>query len=442
MSWLNPAAFFGLLAVAVPVFVHLFGRRVAKRQRFPSLRLLQLATPSASSRSEPSDVLLMLVRSALVGAAALALAQPLWPSPDRADRAMLPARAIIVDTSGSMRRRMSDGSSALDRARTMARAQLDSAREGIMIETSMPGANIRAGASWLETQSGSRQVVVISDFQRGAVQDGDLAHLATGIGFRPMRVDVSPQDSVLTDVLFGRVTMRARETVAAWNNSVAAGDSFPVAILSSPGDSLEVRSSLVAARQLVPIVDGVRNIAVLYPGYAGAPELVRQGTRLNKPWQGDFLLRVRTQPLISQAAPDRPASDCGGLQSAPVHNATGDVIATVAAGVGSQPELLVFSCAKAGSTSGTALLTAVALAAIPITALSEAEPTVLPDEQLTTWERPPTEMGPVGIDETSPDGRWLWLVALLLLVVEEWIRRGRPRRTVEEASTERRQRVA
>jgi hypothetical protein len=38
MTWINPLALFGLLALIVPILVHLFGRRVAKRQRFPSLR--------------------------------------------------------------------------------------------------------------------------------------------------------------------------------------------------------------------------------------------------------------------------------------------------------------------------------------------------------------------------------------------------------------------
>ena len=76
MTWLNPIALVGLLAVAVQILVHLFGRRVAKRQRFPSLRLLHLASTTPVTRSQPSDLLLLLVRCAIVVAAALALAQP------------------------------------------------------------------------------------------------------------------------------------------------------------------------------------------------------------------------------------------------------------------------------------------------------------------------------------------------------------------------------
>ena len=102
MSWLNPIAFVGLLALAVPILVHLFGRRVAKRQLFSSLRLLRDAKPTPATRSRPSDVLLLVLRCLTIAAAVAALAQPLWTG-DGERRAV--ARVILIDSSTSMRRR-------------------------------------------------------------------------------------------------------------------------------------------------------------------------------------------------------------------------------------------------------------------------------------------------------------------------------------------------
>ena len=79
MRWLNPTALFGLLALAVPILVHLFGRRLARVQRFPTLRLLKDTLPTPTTRSRPSDLVLLLLRCAVIVAAVFGLAQPLWP---------------------------------------------------------------------------------------------------------------------------------------------------------------------------------------------------------------------------------------------------------------------------------------------------------------------------------------------------------------------------
>src|SRR5689334_13527661 len=123
MRWLNPAALFGLLAVAVPILVHLFGRRVARRQKFPTLRLLREVKPTPVTRSTPSDLLLLLLRCAVIVVAVLGLAQPTF-GVDRTDERHV--RVIVVDTSASMSRLTSDSVTARDRARALAQQKLDS----------------------------------------------------------------------------------------------------------------------------------------------------------------------------------------------------------------------------------------------------------------------------------------------------------------------------
>ena len=41
VQWLQPAAWWGLAAVAVPILIHLLVRRESRRLLFPSLRFLR-----------------------------------------------------------------------------------------------------------------------------------------------------------------------------------------------------------------------------------------------------------------------------------------------------------------------------------------------------------------------------------------------------------------
>jgi hypothetical protein len=54
------------------------------------------------------------------------------------------------------------------------------------------------------------------------------------------------------------------------------------------------------------------------------------------------------------------------------------------------------------------------------------EPTTVPDDALRSWQREPDAgaTSQVSTDGAS-DGRWLWIVALVLLGVETWLRRAR-----------------
>jgi hypothetical protein len=445
MTWLNPLALVGLLALAVPILVHLFGRRVARRQRFPSLRLLQLASTTPTTRSQPSDILLLLLRCAVVAAAVLALAQPRWTTPGRSRQSLAPARAVVVDTSASTARLTSDGRSALEHAQGMARALLDSSREGMLVQTNRPGANIAGAASWLGTRSGMREVVVISDFQRGAVSDGDLAAVPLGVGIRLQKVLATARldpmgtgDSAITV----RIDPATDDVDVTWQAPVSDSAALPVTVFSAPDDEGAARASIAVAGRLYPRTASTHAIAFVFPGYPGTAALASQLEPLRQPWQGDFLLGLNRHPLFrdnTDAAEPRPCSQNGAL---PLRNAQGVPVATLGSlKGGSAHGLVVFSCVEAGSLAGTALLAAVVGTAAQVAPFPELEPTTVPDETLRQWERPATETEPRGQDETSPDGRWLWLLALGLLVAEEWFRRKRPSRTTA-VQIERQERVA
>ncbi len=74
--WLQPWAWWGLAAVALPILVHLLARHRVREMPFPSLRFLRPTALAALRRRVLSDVPLLLVRVAMIAAAVAALAAP------------------------------------------------------------------------------------------------------------------------------------------------------------------------------------------------------------------------------------------------------------------------------------------------------------------------------------------------------------------------------
>src|SRR5262249_34864526 len=75
--WLNPAVLFALLAVAVPVLIHILVQRRAERFAFPTLRFLRPTRLAAIRRHVIDDVVLLAIRAAIIAAAVAAVAGPL-----------------------------------------------------------------------------------------------------------------------------------------------------------------------------------------------------------------------------------------------------------------------------------------------------------------------------------------------------------------------------
>ena len=435
MMWLNPVAFLGLLALAVPILVHLFGRRMAKRQSFPSLRLLREAKPTPVTRSRPSDVLLLVLRCLTIATAVVALAQPRWSA--ATEHAAV--RAIVIDTSASMQRLTTEGRPVLQQARAHAQQVADSSGEALVLESDRPGAALAGAASWLSRRRGVGEIVVISDFQAGAVADGHLAALAPEVGIRMLRVAMTGSIADKHTVGGIEITASPERTGASWPPS---GDStLAVTLLASDADRQSVASAAQAARALVPRSAAASHaVSIVFPGSPERRALVSGASPLDSAWQGDLFLALRRDPLITTFA---RAATVDGTCEAPgtivAHNDRGAPLASVAT-VASRG-LLVFACVEPGSTVAAAIAAAVEANLQPYLPSQEAEPMFLPDEILREWERPATP-APRGKEETSPDGRWIWLIALAFLAVEEVVRRRTPRRVSSREPEVRSERVA
>ena len=119
LSFLHPALLWGLAAAAIPLAIHLFHRRRPKAVPFPAIDFVMQARRETERRLKLRRVLLFAARTALLAAAALAIARPNLTAPE-AQAAQGPAgpaaTAVVLDTSASMAYRLG-GRTLLDRAR-------------------------------------------------------------------------------------------------------------------------------------------------------------------------------------------------------------------------------------------------------------------------------------------------------------------------------------
>jgi hypothetical protein len=381
MIWLNPLAWLGLAVIALPILLHLIGRRRPVRVRFPTVRFLP-ASALSQARRRIEDVPLLLVRIAILTAAVAALAQPVFPTAARALVAARPARAIVIDASASMSRAGADGSTALAMARARARALATDARAAETIETGSLPAGIASALTWLDGQRGAREVVVLSEFHAGTLAGADVARVPLSIARRFERVAIAPPTgrveagarSTGDGIVDVTVEAHERSTLAIWRPRPGGPPAeLPVAI-SLPAFPESERAAIVTAArgQGLPIGAPARKIEV-------------DGTTLvgNDPQLFESMLehRDRVDPAID------PAS----------------------------------------ATDAVALITIAADAAVDTVDLRELEPNRIPDAVLREWTREPTgSPAAPGSSGTESDGRWLWTAALLLIAIE-WPLRKRSR---------------
>lgn len=390
MIWLNPWAWLGLIGVALPVLIHLLGRGHARVQKFPTLRFLDASRLMPTQRTRIHDVALLLVRLAIVAAAVAALAQPIWLTTGRKqslDRGL--ARAIVLDTSASMRRATPSGQRAIDSAMTLSRALAAEARTSVVVSTADPAHALSAAGHWVARQQRRGEIVVISDFQRGEIERSDFASLPATIGLSMHRVPV-------VDTTHG-------SNVLTWNDVAAIRpDPELVVTLAADSDAAGLAAARAAANieRVAPPFDTTRAVAIVYRRYGARDKLAAGIAPIRAPWMGD---------LVARLVPDSIPIESFGQET-----------------IDGRLRLVLFTSADPGSLASARLIAAAnqSLSAAPPP--SELEPETFDDATLLTWERTPTD-APQQLhprDDNGPsDARWLWALALALLVVEMRLRR-------------------
>lgn len=136
MSFLNQALLFGAGAVAIPIIIHLLNRRRFRKVPWAAMRFLQVSVEQNQRRMKLEDLILLVLRCAMVALLAFALARPLLQGVDGVPGSKI-ASVIIIDNSGSMGAANGDGT-RLDQAREAALAVVDRLPNGSAVAIATP----------------------------------------------------------------------------------------------------------------------------------------------------------------------------------------------------------------------------------------------------------------------------------------------------------------
>src|SRR3954469_6556590 len=238
IQWTIPAAFAGLVLLAGPVLAHMLMRRHARRVVFPTTRFLQVTRAAAARIRTPSDIPLLSLRLGIVLAAVLAAAQPVLLASWRTaawDRRV--ARAVVLDTSATV-------------AAIPAAAQAAEQEMRAFTSARFAGADLRAelrrATEWIvHTPPARREIVIVSDFQRGTIDEASMRAIPGGIGIRfvAARREEAPRRRSLPAVTGWRG--------ARWSPSVVVFDDH----LSATWDGGEVANTPAWISTAQPIQD-------------------------------------------------------------------------------------------------------------------------------------------------------------------------------------------
>jgi hypothetical protein len=130
MGFLNPLLLFGLAAVSVPIVIHLLNRRKFQKVVWAAMRFIQTSVEKNQRRMRIEDLILLVLRCALLALLALALARPAFKnaSADFLGQSKVTA-VLILDNSASMG--MSDGTATrFEKAKKAAEQALETMPSG------------------------------------------------------------------------------------------------------------------------------------------------------------------------------------------------------------------------------------------------------------------------------------------------------------------------
>jgi hypothetical protein len=281
LGFLVPAFLAGLVALAVPLLLHLRNKDRDRPLRFPSLMFLQKLPIRTEQRQRITDWPLLLLRAAALALLALAFARPVLTSGSRASAdAQAGATVILLDRSQSMGyegvwARAVDSARAIvnrqgagdrvalvaydDAAEVVQRLTTDKAAVLGALQTLKPlprgtklAPALRTGRQvLLDAPFADAELVVVSDLQRASASGIAGVELPTGV--RVHGVAVGPErwrNSVLRTLDARRVVSGERTQLAVKARVYTRGDSAArtvTASLSVNGREANSKSVALAA---------------------------------------------------------------------------------------------------------------------------------------------------------------------------------------------------
>jgi hypothetical protein len=410
MAWLAPGAFAGLILLIGPVIVHLLARRNARRVIFPATHFVRAAPAAAVRPRRPSDIGLLILRLAIVTTAVLAAAQPLVMTRWRLARwNARAARAVLVDTS--------------DVADPGVAARLASQEmQGVFAASRLNVADLNDGIEravrWIRAAPPSRRdIVIVSDFQRGSLDEETLKAVPADVGIRFIRAGAPPGTRRLTSPQIegwrGGIWQATAEidtagTRTSWLRRGRAEVPRWITVMAGPADAGAADRALRAASASgVPAGDESRRVVVRFAGASASPS---GGQAIASAWIASAALTLARSDLLRGVEPGVRVSERDGV-------------------------MVVDAPVSAADLAAAAIVRAAILAVRPAAIVDAgAEVATIPDADLARWRRDPAPVTTSAIPTAGDsDARWLWALALALLVVEDRARRLHGRAAAREA---------
>ncbi len=257
MAFLAPLFFAALLTFAIPILIHLTQRERKQVVEFPSLMFLEKIPYQSVRRRRIRDWPLLAMRLAAILLIVLAFARPFFDRPIVALANVSGPREVVIllDRSYSMgygdrwaraqaeARQVVQGLTATDHATlvlfgTSAQAEVRATAELSRVTAAIDAAKVSAEATryapalklaqrvLAESTLQSREVVMISDFQRsGWVRDENL-RLPEGTTFRAVPIaDAQTPNLTVSNVLPQRSTFSGQERITVAANVINRGPS-------------------------------------------------------------------------------------------------------------------------------------------------------------------------------------------------------------------------
>ena len=257
MAFLAPLFFAALLTFAIPILIHLTQRERKQVVEFPSLMFLEKIPYQSVRRRRIRDWPLLAMRLAAILLIVLAFARPFFDRPIVALANVSGPREVVIllDRSYSMgygdrwtraqaeARQVVQGLTSTDHATlvlfgTSAQAEVRATAELSRVTAAIDAAKVSAEATryapalklaqrvLAESTLQSREVVMISDFQRsGWVRDENL-RLPEGTTFRTVPIaDAQTPNLTVSNVLPQRSTFSGQERITVAANVINRGPS-------------------------------------------------------------------------------------------------------------------------------------------------------------------------------------------------------------------------
>ena len=448
IAWQTAAALWALPLTALPVVIHLLRMHRAERLPFPSLRFVRASQTAAVRVQAPSDLLLMLLRMTAVALAVVAAAGPVLVTSGRAAGwNARTSRAVVVDVSESMQGD-AGAQSAARLADEAARAEMAASAYALRIDARDLGAGVARGRAWLETVPPSqREVVVISDFQRGAMSRTEpaVASVPPAIGLRFVQVGaMAAERQVAGAPLLAFPDAARAQTIEL----TAGGTAISIAAAAGPATGLRIEPAAGAERLLraaaaagSPAGSSTQPIVIRFAASTREPAQPAQAARPSAAWMRHTLMRLQSDPDVIAASDglsaERPLASPGDTASAWLVVARDDAGKPLVVAAAAGPELVIDVAADPDTFLAAAVVRGALAARHAPDDYAELEPARIEAPTLATWGRQPAPAavptGPGafrGIDRT--DSRWCWLGVLVLLGLEQWLRGRRRHRSADD----------